>query len=205
MWWYIGGAILLAFLICWALTWGQVVRALSSDNHFQEVAAKVPALKQAALEEPILAEQDAPQPSDEAPGLLRAIFLGWYRFGGRARAPDDARCLQTTAGLTVTYAVIRVGAKYDHHLWIKLPAAARGATVMGRQMDQVLVTFSYFVCRLLGIEEWSLQPRSQPYSHHVVFTLGCEEHEAFAERPALALSPGWLKVFRRQMMRPSWQ
>jgi hypothetical protein len=205
MGWYIGGAILLAFLICWAFTWGRVLRALSSDEHFQEVAAKVPALKQAALENPVLAENDAPQPPDEAPSLLGAIFLGWYRFGGTTRAPDDARCLRTTAGLTVIYAVIRGGAKYDHHLWLRLPAAARGAAGMGRQMDQVLVTFSCFIGRLLGVEKWSLQPRVHPNIHHVVFTLDCEGHEELATRPVLAPSPEWLKTFRRQMTRASWQ
>jgi hypothetical protein len=204
MWWYIGGALLLAFLVFWALTWGQVVRTLSSDKHFQEVAASIPALKQAAIANPILTEKDAPQPTDEAPGLLRAVFLGWRRFGATMQAPDDPKCLQTTAGLTVTYAVIRGGAAYDHHIWLRLPAAARWAGVMGRQMDQALITFGSFISQLLGIEKWSLQPRSHPHTHHVVFTLDGEEHEAFATRPVLALSPEWLKTFRRRMMRASW-
>src|SRR5262249_28748547 len=156
---FISGAILLAFLLCWAFTWGRVVRKLASDAHFQEVAGKVPALKQAALENPVRAEQDAPQPTDQAAGLLTSTLLGWYNFSVAQRAPDDARCFRTTAGLTVTYSVIRDGGKYDHHLWLRLPAAARGAVIMGRQMDEVLITLSCFVARLLGVEKWSFLPR----------------------------------------------
>jgi hypothetical protein len=204
VWWYIGGAILLAYLLCWAFTWGRVLRALSSDEHFQELAAKVPALKQAALANPVLAEIDAPQPPDEAPGLLGAILWGWYRFGVATRASDDARCLRTTAGLTVIYTVIRGGVKYDHHLWLRLPAAARGAAIMGSQMDQVLITFSFFIGRLLGVEKWSLQPRGRPNVHHLAFTLYCEENEEFVKRPVQAPSSEWLKTFRRQMARASW-
>jgi hypothetical protein len=204
MWWFIGGAILLAFLICWAFTWGRVVRTLSSDEHFQEVAAKVPALKQGALENPVLAEKDAPQPPDEATGLLTSILIGWYNFGVVTPAPDDPRCIRTTAGLTVIYTVIPDGVKYDHHLWLTLPAAARGAAIMGPQMYQVLSTLSSFIARLLGVEKWSVQPRGLPNVQHVVFTMSCEENEEFVKRPVLTLSAEWLKTFRRQMMKASW-
>jgi len=201
MWWFIAGAILLAFLVCWAFTWGRVVRTLSSDAHFQEVAGKVPALKQAALENPVRAEQDAPQPVDQATGLLTSILTGWYNFGAGTQGPEDPRCMRTTAGLTVTYAVIPDGGKYDHHLWLRLPAAARGAAIMGRQMDEVLITLSCFVARLLGVEKWSFQPRGLPYVQQVVFTMNSEENEEFAKRPGQILSPEWLKVFRQQMMK----
>jgi len=201
MWSFIGGAILLAFLICWGFTWGRVVRTLCSDAHFQEVAGKVPALKQAALENPVRAEQNAPQPADQATGLLTSILMGWYNFSVALQAPDDPRCFRTTAGLAVTYTVIPDGGKNDHHLWLRLPAAARGAAIMGRQMDEVLITLSCFVARLLGVEKWSFQPRSLRYAQHVVFTMNGEENEEFAKRPVQILSPEWLKVFRRQMMK----
>jgi hypothetical protein len=72
---------------------------------------------------------------------------------------------------------------------------------MGRQMDEVLITLSCFVARLLGVEKWSFQPRSRRYVQHVVFTMNGDEKEEFAKRPVQILSPEWLKTFRRQMMK----
>ncbi len=203
MGWFIGGGILLVFLIGWAFTWGRVVRTLSSDGHFQEVASKLPALKQAALANHVVAETDAPQAPTESRGLLSSILMGWYKFGSAERPPDDPRVLRTSAGLTAVYALIPEGGKYHHHLWLSLPGAARGAALMGRQMDEVLITLGHLITRLLGVERFSFQPRSRPNAQHLAFTVSPEENEEFAKRAVTALSPEWLKTFRRQM-RGSW-
>lgn len=83
-------------------------RRLFADEHFFEIAHACPRLKAAALERPIIDEQDMP------------------------RTPDDPRALVTRAGLAIVYTVRPQESELVHHCSVSVPggytAHAVGAT-----------------------------------------------------------------------------
>src|SRR5262249_54228871 len=108
MWWIIVPVgVVLALVAVWFFYSGRLSRRVFADEHFQEVAAKLPALKRAALEQPVLTEADLPRP------------------------PNDPRALLTDVGLAVVYTISPEGDAYSHHLSVSLPARGYTAHAVG--------------------------------------------------------------------------
>jgi hypothetical protein len=170
MWWLLIG-ILLALAVLWLLAGYVGYQEVFADEHLREVAARLPALKRAALERVI------------APGADAAC------------TPEDPRAMRTSVGLAVLYLVGREGDWFHHHLSVSLPDRRYTAHAVGDLFLWLLARLlGVGMDRLrLGISRRTV--------HHAVFTLSAEEHERFAARPVAPLSPEELSAFRREWAR----
>jgi len=151
----------------WLLDSHRAYTRLFSDDHFHEVAARLPALKRAALERVILSASDA------------------------VCTPEDPRGMLTSAGLTMLYLIGREGRWFHHDLSVSLPIRAYTLHAVGNMFGCFLVRLLG-----IGMERLHFHNSSRRV-HHTGFTLSAEEHEQFADRPVTPLSPGDLAAFRR--------
>jgi hypothetical protein len=171
MCWLIIGILLTILLLTLASLW--LLRGLGvytkvfADERFREVAARLPALKQAALERVVSSESDAVCTSEDPRGML------------------------TSAGLAVLYLVGRQGPWFHHNLSVSLPVRAYTAHAIG----DVFICFLTHLMGI-GMERLSLRVSSKTV-HHAEFTLSTLEHQQFTDRPVLSLSPEELAAFRR--------
>jgi hypothetical protein len=165
--WLIGGGIVLALLIVlWFIGGFGVYRRVFADAHFQEIAARLPSVKQAALERLVVSQEDAMRPM------------------------EDPRVLLTSVGLAMIYTIGPDGGVYRHHLSVSFPARGYTAHAVG----ETFVLFVAWLLGIasdrlfLGI--------SQTTVHHAEFVLTEQEQGAFAERAVEAPSTERIAAFR---------
>ena len=151
----------------WLLDSHRAYTKVFSDDHFHEVAARLPALKRAALARLVFSESDA------------------------VCTPEDPRGMLTSAGLAVLYLIGREGRWFHHDLSVSLPIRAYTIHAVGNVFGCFLARLLG-----IGRERLHLHLSSRSV-HHTGFTLSAEEHEQFADRPVTPLSPEELAVFRR--------
>jgi hypothetical protein len=163
--------VLLTLATLWLVRGLEVYTKVFADEHFREVAARLPALKRAALERVVSSESDAVCTSEDPRGML------------------------TSAGLAVLYLVGRQGAGFHHDLSVSLPIRAYTAHAIG----DVFICFLAQLLGI-GMERLRLRVSSKTV-HHAEFTLSPLEHQQFADRPVLSLSLEELAAFRRHWAR----
>jgi hypothetical protein len=151
----------------WLLESHRVYTKVFCDDHFHEVAARLPALKRAALERVISWESDA------------------------VCTPEDPRGMLTSAGLAVLYLIGREGRWFHHDLSVSLSIRAYTIHSVGNVFGCFLARLLG-----IGMERLHLYMSSRSV-HHTGFTLSAEEHEQFAERQVTPLAPEELAAFRR--------
>ncbi len=151
----------------WLLRGFAAYNRVFSDEHFQEVSARLPALKRAALERVIVPGSDAVCMSEDPRGLL------------------------TSAGLTVLYLVGREGDWFHHDLSINSPSCGYTTHAVGEMFIYFLVRLLGVEMDRLRL---GVSPRAV---HHAAFTLSTGEHEQFAGQPVTPVSPEELAAFRR--------
>jgi hypothetical protein len=170
-WFTIGILLTIVFLLAlaslWLLRGLEVYTKVFADEHFREVAARLPALKRAALERVVSSESDAVCTSEDPRGML------------------------TSADLAVLYLVGQQGPWFHHDLSVSLPTRAYTAHVIG----DVFICFLAHLMGI-GMERLRLRVTSKTV-HHAEFTLSTLEHEQFADQPVKSLSPEELAAFRR--------
>ncbi|MHB1426072.1 MAG: hypothetical protein ACYC3I_23155 [Gemmataceae bacterium] len=160
-------ALLVTLASLWLLGGRGIYAKVFADEHFREVAARLPALKRAALERVVSSESDTICP------------------------PDDPRGILTSAGLAVLYLVSRQGAWFHHDLSISLTIRPYTAHAVG----DVFICFLAHLLDI-GMERLRLRVSSRTV-HHAEFTLSALEQQQFADRPVASLSPDELATFRR--------
>lgn len=151
----------------WLLDSHWVYTKILTDDHFQEVAARLPALKQAALARLIFSASDA------------------------ACTPEDPRGMLTSAGLAVLYLIGREGRWFHHDLSVSLPCRAYTIHAVGNRFGCFLARLLG-----IGMKRLHFHFSSRSI-HHTVFTLNAEEQQQFADRSVAPLSPEQLAAFRR--------
>lgn len=151
----------------WLLENHRVYTQGFSDDHFHEVAARLPALKRAALARLVFSESDA------------------------VCTPEDPRGMLTSTGLAVLYLIGREGRWFHHDLSVSLPIRASTIHAVGNVFGCFLARLLGISRERL---HHHISSRSV---HHTGFTLSAEEHEQFADRPVTPLSPGDLAAFLR--------
>jgi hypothetical protein len=172
MCWLTIGVLLTSVLVLtlaslWLLESHRVYTRVFSDEHFHEVATRLPALKRAALARLVFSESDA------------------------VCTPEDPRGMLTSAGLAVLYLIGQEGRWFHHDLSISSPSRAYTIHAVGNVFGCFLARLLG-----IGKERLHLHISSRSI-HHAGFTLSTEEHEQFADRPVTPLSPEELSAFRR--------
>jgi hypothetical protein len=168
-------SVLVLTLAClWLLESHRVYTKVFSDDHFHEVAARLPALKRAALERRFDSESDT------------------------ICTPEDPRGMLTSAGLAVLYLVGRQGPWFHHDLSVSLTIRPYTAHAVG----DVFVHFLAHLLGV-GMERLGLRVSSRTV-HHAAFTFSALEHQQFADRPVASLSLDELAAFRRQWALSVW-
>jgi hypothetical protein len=142
----------------WLLDSHRVYTKVFCDDHFHEVAARLPALKRAALERVFDSEPDA------------------------VCTPEDSRGMLTSAGLAVLYLVGRQGSWFHHDLSVSVPIRPYTAHAVG----DVFICFLAHLLGI-GMERLRLRVSSR-IVHHAEFTLSALEHQQFADQPVASLS-----------------
>ncbi len=159
--------LLLTLASLWLLGGCGVYAEVFADEHFREVADRLPVLKQAALERVVSSESAA------------------------VCTPEDPRGMLTSAGLAILYLVGRQGSWFHHDLSVSLPSRAYTDHAIG---DAFICFLARLLG--IGIERLRLRLSSKTV-HHAEFTLCTLEHQQFADRPVLSLSLEELAAFRR--------
>ena len=159
--------LLLTLASLWLLESHRVYTKVFSDDHFHEMAARLPALKRAALARLVFSESDA------------------------VCTPEDPRGMLTSAGLAVLYLIGREGRWFHHDLSVSLPIRAYTIHAVGYVFSCFLTRLLG-----IGMKRLHLHI-SVRRIHHAEFTLSADEHEQFAERPVTPLSSEELAAFRR--------
>jgi len=162
----LGMVIVLTMAGLWLLKGFEAYTKVFSDEHFQEVGTRLPALKRAALERVIV-----PQAAEVC-------------------TPEDPRGLLTSAGLTVLYLIGHKGDWFHHDLSVSSTARGYVAHAVGGMFTGLLVRLLG-----VGVDRLRLWVSSRAV-HHMAFTLSAEEHELFASQPVTPLSPEELTAFR---------
>ncbi len=159
--------VLLTVAGLWLVVSHRAYQKVYADEHFREVAARLPALKRAALERVILSASDAVCTSEDPRGML------------------------TSAGLAVLYLIGREGRWFHHDLsvsWVSRPYTPHAIGNMflcflARLLGIGMVRLCFRI--------------SAKTVHHTAFTLSALEHQQFADRSVASLSLDELAAFRR--------
>lgn len=170
-WFTIGILLLLVLLLTltglWLLREHRVYTKVFGDEHFREVAARLPALKRAALERLVYSAPEA------------------------VCTPEDPRGMLTSAGLAVLYLIGREGLCFHHDLSVSWPRRASTPKVVGSLFLCFLARLLG-----IGMERLGFRVSSRTV-HHAVFTLNPQEQQQFANRSITCLSSEELATFRR--------
>jgi hypothetical protein len=161
------GVLVLILASLWILDSHRVYTRVFSDDHFHEVAARLPALKRAALARLVCSESDA------------------------ICTPEDPRGMLTSADLAVLYLIGCEGCWFHHDLSVSMPSRAYTIHAVGNRFGCFLARLLG-----IGMERLQFHFSSRRI-HHTVFTLNAEEHQQFADRWVTPLSHEQLAVFRR--------
>jgi hypothetical protein len=151
----------------WLLDSHRAYAKVFADDHFHEVAARLPALKRAALERVILSASDA------------------------VCTPEDPRGMLTSAGLAVLYLIGREGCWFHHDLSVSWSLRAYTPRAVGN----VFICFLARLLGI-GMDRLRLHRFSKTV-HHAAFTLNTEEQDQFANQALTCLSPEELASYRR--------
>lgn len=159
--------ILLTLASLWLLSVLGEYAKLFTDEHFREVASRLPALKRAALERIIVSKADA------------------------AFTPEDPRGMRTSAGLAILYIIGREQDWFHHCLSVSSTTHAYTPHAVG----DVFICFiaRLLGLRMDRLHLW-VSPKTV---HHAEFRLSVEEHDQFVDRLVTPLSPEELAAFRR--------
>lgn len=170
IWFTIGILLILIVLLTlaglWLLDSYRDYAKVFADEHFREVAARLPALKRAALERIISPASD------------------------EVCTPQDPRGMLTSAGLTVLYLIGREGCCFHHDLSVSWPIRAYTPRAVG---NMFLCFLAHLLG--IGLERLYLRVSSKTV-HHAAFTLNTEEQDQFADRALTCLSSEELAAFR---------
>ena len=161
------GGLVLTLASLWLLDNHRVYTRVFSDDHFHEVAARLPALKRAALARLVFSESDA------------------------VCTPEDPRGMLTSAGLAVLYLIGCEGRWFHHDLSVSMPSRAYTINAIGNRFGCFLTRLLG-----IGMERLHFHISSRSI-HHTVFNLNAEEHQQFADRSVTPLSPEQLAAFHR--------
>jgi len=158
-------AIAAASLVWWILRRLFWYRRLFAVPHLMEFGQGLAAVKRAAMREVIAGDAE----------------------GGPS--PDDARILQTSAGLALLYTVsLGAAGTYVHHASVSIPGRPT-AHAVGE-------TFILLWAKLLGIEYARLALDVSPMTvHHAEFVLNEQEQSDFAQRLVAAPTAEWMQAF----------
>jgi hypothetical protein len=159
--------VLLILTALWLLDSHRAYAKVFADEHFREVAARLPALKRAALERVVLSASDAVCTSDDPRGML------------------------TSAGLAVLYLIGREGCWFHHDLSVSWSIRAYTPHAVGNLFICFLARLLG-----IGMERLWLRV-SLKTVHHAAFTLNTEEQEQFANRELTCLPSEELAAFRQ--------
>jgi hypothetical protein len=177
---WICAGLAVAALVGWTVYRGSFYRRLFADGHFVEVARGIARIKPAAIDHVIVSEEDA------------------------VTSGDDPRVLITSRGLALCYTVAQYEGegRFVHHYSISLSG--------GHTAHAAGASFILFTAKLLGIPFDSLALGvGRSTVHHAEFRLAPAEHEEFARRPVLEISPEEITAFRRESIvahdRLQWQ
>ncbi len=159
--------VLLTLAGLWLVVSHRGYQKVFADEHFREVAARLPALKRAALDHVILSASDAVCTSEDPRGML------------------------TSAGLAVLYLIGREGCWFHHDLsvsWVSRPYTPHA-------IGSVFLCFLARLVGI-GMERLCFRISAKTV-HHTAFTLSAMEHQQFADRSVASLSLDELAALRR--------
>ena len=163
--------VLLTLAGLWLLDSHRAYRRVFADEHFREVADRLPALKRAALEHVILSASDAVCTSEDPRGML------------------------TSGGLAVLYLIGREGCWFHHDLsvsWVSRPYTPRA-------IGNMFLCFLARLLGI-GMERLCFRISAKTV-HHTAFTLSALEQQQFADRPVASLSLDEIAAFGRHWAR----
>lgn len=167
MLWYIIPGTLLVMFLAWFVLASSPYQQLFGDEHLLEIHQRLPTLKRLALERVIDGEEN------------------------QIETVEDPRSMVTEAGLLIVYTVSRNEGKYWHH-W-SISYAARGYTA--RAVGDM---FTCFMARELGLDINRFALGVSPHTvHHSELAMTPAEHEAYAQKPIVELTPDDLENFRQ--------
>lgn len=159
--------VLLTLSGLWLLDSHRAYQKIFADEHFREVAARLPALKLAALERVILPASDAVCTSEDPRGML------------------------TSAGLAVLYLIGREGCCFHHALSVSWVSRSYTPHAIGNMFLCFLARLLG-----IGMERLCFRISAKTV-HHTAFTLSALEQQQFADRPVASLSLDEIGAFRR--------
>lgn len=165
---YIVAGAVVVLIALWFLTRGGKYKKVFADEHFLEVAGRVPALKEAALAQ-------AERPADVSSPL----------------PVDDPRRVVTSAGLVVLYTIAPEGAGFEHHVSVSLDGAYTAHAVGDMFVWWILRLLGVDVrrCGLL------ISPRTV---HFAIWIIDRAEHAEFSGRPVGVPAAAQVAEFRKE-------
>jgi hypothetical protein len=168
MWWLL--ACLAIVAVWWILSRVFSYSRLFAVPHLMQFGEALPALKQAAMRDPMAGD------------------------GCIAPSPDDARIMRTSVGLVLVYTVsIDAAGRYVHHASVSIPGRVTAHAVG----ETFLLLWARLLG--IGYDGLVLQ-MSPATVHHAEFALDESEQADFARRPVEAPTAEFLKAFQAECL-----